>query len=171
MNTVKFHKVDPAIGKDGVDFINMTVSSVTTLGRFLSMRARVPFTHPVYGDFMSVEALWVYLTNEVTPENEQDIRVIRNKKNLTIGRSLTRKQYDDAMVKSIIGDITEKKIINNKEMHDLLISNELPFKLFYVSNSDEKVYPDIAKWYIKLIYDIRDRCIAGHTEATFPVVV
>lgn len=46
---------------DGVDHINIHSTAATELGRMLDNLATVPFTHPEYGEFKTVEGFYWYL--------------------------------------------------------------------------------------------------------------
>lgn len=157
-SAVTFHtKSEPVIGNDGVNHINMAYNSETELGRFLSTRYRMPFTHPDYGDFNSIEGLWVYLSNLMDKETEVSVRLLYGGRLKNIGSKLERKKT--AGFKTIISETIYQKIMANEEMRDALINNRLPLQLYYVGKENKRTVPAFSKWYIRAIYIIRKAII------------
>ena len=57
---------------DGITHINIWFQGKTELGRMLSHFYELPFTHPFFGDFKTMEGLWRYIQNkDTTPEEAE----------------------------------------------------------------------------------------------------
>ncbi len=122
---------DPA--NDGKDHINIYSMGATILGRRLTNFSYIPFDHPYYGHFCSMEGFWYYLRNGCVDER---LRATSGMSAKTLGRQGDKKQMphfrDD-----IIGAIYQK-IIQNETIHKEFIESTLPFAHYYVFDNKVK---------------------------------
>lgn len=140
---------------DGIDHINIYSRGRTQLGRWMSNFAKTPFVHPYYGQFTSVEGFWYYMRSDVRDDRLRYLWGFEAKKH---GRELPAKWYDD-FKEDILGAIYQK-IIQNKELLELLVNSELPFAHYYTFQSGNGsvvlINPREAEWLLTGIEEIRE---------------
>lgn len=142
--------------KDGVDHINIYSQGQTDLGRFLSNFAYSPFTHPMYGEFDSVEGYWYY---DLTGDEK-----LRNK------YGYDAKKYGQEKCKETINgewDVNRTNIkiaimcklmqcgeTGNLEALEEFIESDLPFRHYYIFGG-KVVEPKNGKWLVEYFEDLR----------------
>jgi hypothetical protein len=140
---------------DGVDHINIFSRGRTQLGRWLSNFAKTPFVHPFYGQFTSIEGFWYYMRSEVRDDKLRYLWGFEAKK---YGRELPAKWYDE-FKDDILGAIYQK-IIQNRELLELLVTSELPFSHYYTFQAAGASLVLInareSEWIIEGIEEIRE---------------
>lgn len=114
--------------EDGITHINIHPKGKTILGRSLDYSAFVPFTHPVYGKFNTLNALWVHLNKIKTNDFKKDLA---------------------------LGIIA--KIESNSELKTLFINSTLPFTNYYFSNN-KICKRKMAKWLTTILTEYRNKC-------------
>ena len=114
--------------EDGVTHINIYSRGKTPLGRWLSNFAESPFTHPVHGNFMSVEGFWYWLGTR-----NEALRNLYGFEAKKIGRnSPTIIQLDEQVFKEEIAIACWAKLWSNYGKVFILAGSVLPFEHYYV---------------------------------------
>lgn len=147
----------PVYSEEGVDHINISFNSTSELGRFLSTRSRTPFTHPVYGEFQSVEGLWQYLTRESDQETTETIRNFYGNRNTRHMSKLVKRNVDN--FKDIIFEVMVNKIYTNTDIAKMLVENELPLLMYYIDVKGSKITVPFSGWFIRQIDDIKKQLV------------
>ena len=93
---------------DGVDHINVYSRGKTQLGRMLSNFYPLPFNHPVYGVFNTVEGFYYYVSTGFKYEVLRTLSGFEAKK---FGKSLERTKLED--FENIIRKAIRLKIYQN----------------------------------------------------------
>lgn len=137
---------------DGIDHINIYSKGNTELGRYLSNFAHAPFTHPVYGEFQSLEGFWYYnLTG-----NEQ----LRNLYGYTAkskGQELCKHRINDEWGidrREVKVAILCKLTQNDPELFQDFLDSDLPFRHYY-NFGGKIVEPAEGKWIVEFFTDLR----------------
>ena len=144
--------VDPKL--DGVEFVNVSTKGKTPLGRKLSHFVNIPFEHPKYGKFSSMEGFWYYIQlDSVSDTAKEGLRRLHGYAAKSLGRELLEK-YKHSMFKmegfrKEIYIANKLKIEQNQEILDLVLNNELPYKLFYLDEGGNTRTTYSVSWLIK----------------------
>lgn len=139
--------------EDGITHINIYSKGATDLGRWLTNFAHVPFTHPTYGEFNSIEALWYYAS---TGFQHEELRSLSGFKAKEEGKKYSKVDIDPSEFASIIKMGIRAKLIGNPKMLGALIDTHLPLAHYYVYGG-KPVHAGY-EWIILYIEDIRDSC-------------
>lgn len=115
---------------DGVTHINIDDSGKTRLGQLLNVMADVPFTHPIYGPFRTVEGFWRWLCAENRQEHDQ-LRSLAGLPAHQYGKTKTV-QLKISNFKQEIVMACYYKVTQNPELEKLLMESNLPFKYYYL---------------------------------------
>lgn len=144
-------KHDPWL--DGATHVNIYSKSRCELGRLLSNFAEVPFDHPVYGKFKSIEGFWYWLTVPNEESRKNQLRLVSGYGAKILGRALRGKDWESTEIfKRSILEALEIKAQNEK-IKKLLSENTLPFAHYYVydfnNGKKEKIIePSEGRWLI-----------------------
>lgn len=144
--------VDPKL--DGIEFINISTKGKTPLGRKLSHFVNIPLEHPKYGKFSSMEGFWYYIQlGSVSDTSKEELRRLHGYAAKSLGRQLLEKyKYSMFKMEGFRKEIyvaNKLKIIQNKEILDLVLSNKLPYKLFYLDEYGNTRTTYSVSWLIK----------------------
>ena len=122
---------------DGITHINIWFQGKTELGRMLSHFYELPFTHPFFGDFKTMEGLWRYIQNKDTTPEEAERGIEKDKlrhmsgiaaKNF--GKSLTWRKVECFI--EIIAAANFYKIKQSPKLMRMFTDSTLPFVMYYV---------------------------------------
>ncbi len=116
--------IDPE--KDGIDHINVYSKGETKLGRALSNFAELPFKHPLYGKFASMEGYWYWVKTGKMHEHFREYSGFYAKK---VG-----KQYEAIKNPNFELDIRQGikcKLYQRPNLFRDLLNNNLPLKHYY----------------------------------------
>lgn len=145
--------------EDGITHINIYSKGATDLGRWLTNFAHVPFTHPTYGEFNSIEALWYYASTGFQHEHLRELSGFNAKQ---VGKKIpkvgivTDGTEDSSEFASIIKTGIRAKLIANPKMLGALIDTHLPLAHYYVYGG--KAVHAGYEWIVLYIEDIRSAC-------------
>lgn len=143
-------QLDPL--NDGVDHINVYSNGRTELGRQLSNLAHMPFVHPRYGKFASVEGFWHWVSTGM----EHDIlRSLHGLEALRKGRTYPMVMIDN--FEEIIKSGIEAKINSYPLLKMGLITKKLPLAHYFVFKGKGDA-PD------KVVVQEQFRWIVAHLE-------
>lgn len=144
---------------DGITHINVYSRGKTEIGRFLSNFSYAPFTHPIYGDFNSVEGFWYWYLSKNRPEILRTLYGAEAKKQ---GRLLTdnddRKFILDSQREELLEAMRIKLRTYPKYWRLLVDTGDLPFMHYYVLPGDKIM--DLTKkyqWIMDEFYDVRNK--------------
>ena len=138
---------------EGVDHINIYSKSGTELGRLLSNFSKSPFKHPSFGQFMSVEGFWYWLS---TGCKHDELKQLWGNKAKLHGRNLPKVKIDN--FDSIITEAIELKVRNSDVLKSMLITNELPLAHYYYFGSIDNckiVAPAGGEWLIDIFNNLK----------------
>jgi hypothetical protein len=124
---------------DGVTHLNIWSKARTELGQAASNFALTPFTHPDYGGFASIEALWYWLA---TGMQHNELRRLYGVSAKTAGKRLPRVEMDSEKFQSIIEEAIRLKFEQTPGLKKLLIDSLLPFEHYFVYGHDNDVIRD-----------------------------
>lgn len=121
---------------DGVDHINIHSAAATELGRLLDNLASVPFSHPKYGEFKTVEGFYWYL---VCGESVEDFRRLNGYEVRRHAKELANdpKHISGRCVHEA-STATYLKVTQNPHLKKLLRESDLPltcYVLYGTTNS------------------------------------
>ena len=114
---------------DGVDHINIHPKAQSALGRLLSFYRNIPFVHPNYGPFYSVEGFSQYLR---TGCKHDKLRYVFGFRAKVLGKSypnahvLSKAEYEVEILYA-----NYEKIRQNSKLLQMVIDSELPFDSYY----------------------------------------
>lgn len=139
--------LDPS--HDGVFHINVYSKGKTDLGVALSNFSYRPFTHPVYGDFHSIEAFWYWLS---TGRIYDHLRYLHGAQAKAAGRSYPRVQVVN--FESEIAAAINMSITQHPALVQALKASTLPFTHYYKFDG-KVVYAAQHDWIIDVIENRR----------------
>ena len=126
---------------DGIDHINILASKAKTLlGKRLSHFAPMPFVHPYFGSFMSMEGFWHYAA---TGYEHDELRHVSGFEAKKLGRTYKKEWYDEHRDDVLAANW--QKIIQNHPLAMLMAESELPFTHYYVFSPDDNPGVQIVK--------------------------
>jgi hypothetical protein len=111
---------------DGKDHINIWFKGDTELGRMLSHFYAMPFVHPYFGPFHSMEGFWYYIK---TAEHDDKLRSLSGVEAKKAGKQFTQIMVDD--FQDIIMAANFHKIDQNPHLKELFVASTLPFEYYY----------------------------------------
>jgi hypothetical protein len=146
--------VTPNPKHDGVDHINVYSRGLTQLGQALSNFAHIPFNHPQYGFFASVEAFWYWVG---TGMKHDDLRRLYSGTAKSAGIRKNPVKMDEHEFAKIIQDGLRLKIAQNPKLREALKASTLPFRHYFVYGNNPPVVREQSKhmWQMKCLENIR----------------
>lgn len=152
---------------DGVNHINIHINARTELGRMLSYFYEIPFTHPYFGPFVSMEGFWHFVQGYTRDPVERvqikldELRGLSGQRAKNFGKQLD--WYHVESFKEIILAAHFYKIEQNQDVLDLLIASTLPFDTYYVFKpegdaagaSNRIIHNPGYEWQVQAFEDIR----------------
>jgi hypothetical protein len=141
---------------DGVTHINIWSKAKTELGQSLSNFANTPFTHPEYGTFASVEALWYWLA---TGKIHNELRRLYGMSAKTYGSRLLRVEMDEAEFRKIICEAFRCKIEQHPKLKEAFTRSTLPLEHYFVYGRNMETIVDQRKkhgWQTDFLEQLRD---------------
>lgn len=173
-------EIDPDL--DGVEHINVYSKGKTLLGRDLTNFATVPFYHPTYGKFNTIEGLWYYLRLHLlslpfsTEERDvfETLRVLDGYKCKRLGKDELKRippeaweGFPEVDFRAEIKLGIESKLEQNDEMLHALLQDPLPLVHYYCYGKPGKwkVQPAGNQWVIDHIEFIRARMRYNRSKA------
>lgn len=147
-----FDKADPK--NDGVDHLNVYSKGRTALGRELTNFAHVPFNHPDFGFFASLEAYWYWIS---TGMQHDDLRRFYGATAKSVGIRHLPVKIDDETFKNHIRDALRLKIAQNKKLCEAMRQSTLPFRHYYVHDGNPPMVnePKRHLWQMEALEEIR----------------
>lgn len=86
--------------EDGKSHLNIYSKSRTSIGKKLSNIATIPLSHPIYGNFISMEGYWYWLSTGMT---HSEFRLMDGWTAKGHGRNIDRKFYPDFQTEIVHG--------------------------------------------------------------------
>ena len=111
---------------EGVTHINIYSKSKLELGKLLSNFAKTPFTHPVYGEFASIEAFWYWLS---TGKQHDSLKKLYGYKAKVEGKTFERITVDNFQTELTFA--LQCKLDQNPYIGELLSKTTLPIIHYY----------------------------------------
>lgn len=137
--------------EDGYSHINIWQESRCPLGRMLSRFYEMPFRHPYFGPFNSMEGFWHYIK---TKERSDDLRTAKPLEAKRIGKASTRLYVPN--FEEIIKDANFHKIDQNPNLRALFVASTLPFDHYLTHGVDKIVIRSRGfEWMIDMFEDLR----------------
>lgn len=150
------HTFPPAnnIGEDGVDHINISLNAKTDLGRFLSERNSVSFTHPLFGPFKTVTGLEAWLITD-----QDDIfRNLVNSRVHQLQKTKTRNKAHNVRFHQLVA--TWIKICSSPNYARALKDQPLPLEKYYVDPVSKINIRDVnARWFVPGLMELQNALI------------
>lgn len=137
--------------EDGLTHINIYSKGATPLGRWLTNFAESPFTHPVHGQFKSIEGFWYWLK---TGKKHDTLRTLHGWQAKEQGKKYPSEECEN--FEQIIKTAIRAKLIANPQMLGALIQSSLPLAHYYVYGG-KPVHAGY-EWIVLYIEDIRRAC-------------
>lgn len=119
------------VGIDGVHHINVMSNAVTQLGRMLSNFAHIPFEHPEFGHFASVEGFWYWLGAGRNSDNDE-MRRLYGHRAKHVGRTLEVIPMNDEEFQEQIRIAIRAKIFSDPSLLRMFTLSTLPFRHYLV---------------------------------------
>lgn len=133
--------------EDGVTHVNIYSKSRTRLGRLLSNLAYAPFYHPKQGRFSSMEAYFYWLSTGMQHDYLKDLYGYKAKQEGKKHAVVKHPKFQENLRVAV-----KLKLIQNKEIIELLSENTLPFKHYYVYGDTHVVdRTESIQWMIEAI--------------------
>ncbi len=155
---------DPA--HDGITHINISSNGATQLGRDLTHFAAIPFIHPIYGPFKTMEGFWHYVKGEDTDDNYRTLTASKAKAYAKNRRTVKRPNFIN-----IIKEANFCKIEQNEALKVLMIDSRLPFEYYYLYGPEQlKIQPNHAPWLCQSFEEIRRLLKNGERVEPQPIV-
>lgn len=140
--------------EDGLTHINVHPSPAearTILGQSLSSFKYMPFSHPFYGNFCSLEGFTHYLGNK---ERDDKLRHLAHERAYRYGKRGTPDPYKDFRDDIMAG--MYQKILQNARLCKMVIDSRLPFDMYYRFGPGRVIIsPKGNDWFIQELEDIR----------------
>lgn len=138
---------------DGIDHINVYSKGNTKLGRSLTNFSNIPFNHPEYGTFASVEGFWYWLG---TGKVHDELRTLHGFEAKEVGRKLPKMEilnFEQEIKKAIF-----LKVEQCIPLREALKESKLPFTHYYYYGSQDNckiITHDEAKWFVDYLEVVR----------------
>lgn len=135
--------------EDGATVINLSAAAETKLGKFLTLHARTPFHMGELGAFESLLGLFCYIT--CSPNNE----VMRTWAGGNARQNIRRYElryfpgWLEIMAKALMA-----KVLADEEIMELLDSNTLPFRAYYVRQDGTAFDVQEDQWLSPIVTEI-----------------
>lgn len=152
MNHKKQTDLHLVADQDGVTHINIDMDGATELGRQLAHFSKVPFNHPVFGQFNTMEGFWVYIRSEAPLD---DLRYLPGHRAKLMGKTVKSVRVEN--FEEIIMQANYYRIEQHPELRQMLVDSVLPFENYYLYG-DEKIAirPASAPIIVRLFESLRD---------------
>lgn len=149
--------------KDGITHINTHNQSKTELGRMLAHFCHMPFRHPYYGPFHTMEGFWHYYLGGCKDDAYRTLNghrcKVRAKNGVADG---TYHKVKVPNLQEVILAANYAKIDQNDVLKEALITSTLPFEHYYLHGPGNVVIrPRGAEWLIPSFSQLRDMFING----------
>ena len=134
-------EIDKLSSQDGISFIRIDNRATTQLGRMLDSQYIIPFTYPGLGQFNTTEGFWYYISNDKPVEllkvlNGCDCR--RYIKELKLSGEYKKVHINNFYQHILYANYL--KIEENKRLKQLLLECNLPFMMYFVTESNGKYH-------------------------------
>lgn len=140
---------------DGITHINVHPSpkqARTMLGQNLSSFKYMPFFHPYYGNFCSLEGFWHYLYNK---ERDDKLRHLAHDRAYRYGKRGTPDPYKDFQEDIVAGMYI--KILHNERLCTSVRKCDLPFDMYYQFGPGGVIIsPKESDWLVAGLEEIRE---------------
>lgn len=156
--TMYNHEGQPLFA-DGYDHINVHTQGATDLGRALAFDAEYEFTIPVYGEFSSIFALWVWLNTKGHPSflRHMSARMLRE---FVRTRSQKNLDFEHPYAKFICAYVLLDRIKSDTALAEALANTgDSPLTGYYVVN--DRTFRQVqSNWWIPAISLLRSQLLA-----------
>ena len=136
---------------DGITHINIYSRGKTSLGRMLSHFQHMPFVHPAYGPFYSLEGFWFYMRSGM---RHDELRYVSGFKAKTMGKQfplVTNPHFREDIVAA-----NYEKIKQNSQLYNAVRDSTLPFDHYYIFGPQSiLVNAKVSSWLVDAFEDIR----------------
>lgn len=147
---------------DGIDHINIHSRASTELGVLLSHLNHMPFVHPHYGSFYSMEGFWFYARCGFNEALAGRLRYLSGHRARKLGHTFPL--VKDEHFKEIIIAANYQKIFQNDRLRLLIRDSTLPFDHYYTfGDKSIHITPNGGDWLIEGFEEIR-RAIQADVE-------
>lgn len=149
--------------KDGMDHINIWRMAETPLGQALSQYSPIEFTHPIFGEFSTVEGFWQWI---ISRENDDRLRNLVGTPLKILSRKLNHRHVPN--LRMIVMHACYLKAMQHPEISGLMKEIDLPFDCYYYTKNAPKLRtrPYYAVWMINGYEEIR-KAIREGREPSF----
>lgn len=159
--------VHELVSLDGIDHIRIDNRAKTLLGRMMDSQYISPFLHPKLGPFNTTEGFWFYISMEKPDER---LRQLNGHECRKLIRELRDKgQLTRCWVNHFDRHISYAnwlKITSNAQLLRALQSSKLPFRMYYVLETEgtaKLIESEKLFWVITVLEDVRAKVkIAGN---------
>lgn len=169
MSQFDFH-VHPST--DGFDHIRIHPEAETVLGRLLCNAAHMRFTHPIYGEFASMEGYWQWLR---TGMRHELLRTVTGHRAYSIGIRYTTSALGDfrnLVLEGLRCKIQQCTYGGGKRLSDLIVLSNIPFIQYSVDpDYDDYIVDHSFQWFHDGLTQIRADYLAAlppHKRFSFP---
>lgn len=144
-----------SLGEDGVTHINIYTKGHTALGRALTNPANIPFNHPKYGKFATIESYWHWTKTGRMHDGLRSLSGLDSKKEA--------KKYEHKEIRGfreLIEEAIEIKVKDSPTLLTKLKESTLPFRHYYtygILPDMRVVEPEEFKWIPIFVEELRDR--------------
>lgn len=142
---------------DGITHINIDRYGMTELGRMLTHMYHLPFVHPEFGPFRSVEGFIGYIRSGGKDSQFHYAHGMN-------ARYRSRNQSSEFIsgFRQIVMEANYLKITQNEQLRDLMINSDLPFDHYYLFGPHgNPVRPRNASWLVPSFEELRDMLKEG----------
>lgn len=155
--------------EDGVTHINIYSKGRTELGKLLTHFKHMPFVHPYYGPFDSMEGFWHFMKScqFKLPSHERDdnLRYMSGAYAKKYGKTKEMRRYSEFKEDIMAGNY--QKIIQHEHLKRLFVESTLPFSHYYVydnrgqPNTSFIIRPRGSDWLIEEFEKMRSEMKEG----------
>lgn len=138
-------------GLSTLDEIQISSRSESRLGQVLSPDWKVPFVHPVFGYFASIQAYWTWL---VTKRKDNSLRTMYSSQ-------LNKYQHEHGHeklnnIRPLIAEALLYRIVLSSNIRNLLKSEpEARFRVWYTLGNGVKQDTFYSDWYSRIVRDLQ----------------
>lgn len=151
---------------DGRTHINISSNGATQLGRDLTHFAAIPFIHPIYGPFKTMEGFWHYIKGQDPDDAFRTLTASKAKQYAKDRITVKRPNFIN-----IVKEANFHKIEQNEVLKQLMIDSTLPFEYYYLYGPEQlKILPGHAPWLCSSFEEIRRMLKAGQRMQVQPIV-
>lgn len=159
-------KAPPKPEDDGRTHINISVTGATELGQKLTHFGAMPFIHPIYGPFKTMEGFWHYIKCEEADDLFRTHSASRAKSHAKLKNTVFRENFI-----GIINEANFYKIEQTPGLKDLMVASTLPFAYYYLFGPEQiQVFPKQAEWLCQGFEEIRRLMKAGKEITKQPMI-